>query len=183
MLAVLEVRGFRFRAAAVLDWLEAHLPQDVARPVSVNRCLKDVPLVRSESFLLDGAVGHRPGLLVALAVGSTGLYLLVSAAALATASSIRRRRRLAEVQQEQLDPAGWSCPVTWRDEVVLLVRGGSFPPPAGLVATWALRRGSGHRCLSLLRSTTLVDARGGSPPPADTPSSAPRRTVSYMLEQ
>lgn len=183
MLAVLEVRGSRFRAAADLDWLEAHLLPDVARAASVNRCLTGVPLACSELMLLASAVGYRPGLLVALAVGCTALYLLVSAAASSTASPIRRRTRLTQAQREQLDPACRSWPVTWREEVVLLVRGDSFPPPAELVAIWALRRGSGHRCLWLLRSTTLVYARGGSSPRADTPSKAPRLTVPWMLEQ
>ncbi|KAK1862774.1 hypothetical protein I4F81_005341 [Pyropia yezoensis] len=183
MLAVLEVRGSRFRAAADLDWLEVHLLPDVERAASVNRCLTGVPLACSELMLLASAVGYRPGLLVALAVGSTALYLLVSAAASSTASPIRRRTRLTQVQREQLDPVCRSWPVTWREEVVLLVRGDSFPPPAELVANWALRRGSGHRCLWLLRSTTLLYARGGSSPRADTPSKAPRPTVPWMLEQ
>lgn len=183
MLAVLEVRGSHFHATADLDWLEAHVTPAVAQTLSIQRDLTGTPLVRLETFLLISSVGYRPWLLVGLAVGSAALYLIVSAAAFLTAASIRRRARLAEAFWQQHDPYGWSRPPSvGSDETILL--GPEDPPShAELVATWALLRGPGQRCLSLQRSTTLVDTRGGSPLAPATPRGAPPRTVPWLLQR
>lgn len=183
MLAILEVRGSTFHATADLDWLEAHVTPAVAQALPFHRNLTGAPLVRSETLLLISAVGYRPRLLVGLAVGSAVLYTVVSVSAFIAAFSLRKRARLAAVRGEQQGPYGGSWPATWWDENNWLAQEDPPPSPAERVAAWALRRGPGQRCLSLRRpTTTRADMEGGSPLPQASPSSAPPRSVPWLLE-